>query len=353
MFKIIVMAQKIKTALISFGMSGRVFHGPLLKMHPGFEVVKVMQRSSNSALSLFPGAAIVRQLEAILNDPTIELVIVNAPDDLHYEQTKAVLLAGKHAVVEKPFVQKSQLGEELIQLASKKGLLLTVFQNRRWDNSFLTVQKILKQKMIGRLVEYEANYSRYRTGVKDSWKEQKSRGAGILYNLGSHLIDQALVLFGLPQAVDARLMILRSGSEVDDFFDLRLLYADKSVRLKASYLVREEGPTYVLHGERGSFIKYGLDPQEAALNAGHLPNEVGWGRDPESLWGLLNSDIQGLHFKGAIESIPGNYSLFYDNLYNVIRHGETPAVAASEALNVIRVIEAALVSQQTQRCVSL
>lgn len=347
------MTPPIQTALVSFGMSGQIFHAPLLKSHKGFEVSTVMQRSSKSALSVFPQAKIVRTFEEIIKDPTIELVIVNTPDKFHYEQVKAALIAGKHVVVEKPFVLKVEHGLELIELAKKKNLLLTVFQNRRWDNSFLTVQKIIQEKMVGRLVEFEARYNRYRTFIQDSWKEKSDSGTGILHNLGAHVIDQALVLFGMPEGIDARLMANRDDSQVDDFFDLRLLYPNKSVTLKASYLVREEGPAYVLHGVNGSFIKYGLDPQEEALKGGGVPGDIHWGEDPEPLWGLLNSDVNGVHFRGKIETIPGNYGLFYNNLYDAIRNKTELFVKAEEALNVIRIIEAALLSSQEQRVIVL
>ena len=347
------MTLPIQTALVSFGMSGQIFHAPLLKSHKGFKVSTVMQRSSESALSVFPEAKIVRTFEEIINDPDIRLVIVNTPDEFHYDQVKAALIAGKHVVVEKPFVLEVAHGMELIELAKKKKLVLTVFQNRRWDNSFLTVQKVLKEKLLGRLVEFEARYNRYRTFIQDSWKEKSESGTGILHNLGAHMIDQTLVLFGMPDGVDARLMANRDHSKIDDFFDLRLFYPNFSVTLKASYLVREEGPAYVLHGVNGSFVKYGLDPQEDALKSGGVPNELNWGEDPESLWGILNSDINGIHFKGKVETIPGNYGLFYTNLYDVLANNATLLVKAEEALNVIRIIEAALKSSKEQRMVVL
>ena len=292
------MGQAIKTALVSYGMSGKVFHAPLLKAYGRFDVVKVMQRSSETALEIFPEASIVRTFDELINDAEIELVIVNTPDDLHYAQAKAALEAGKHVVVEKPFVQSVKQGEELIALAKAKNLTLTVFHNRRWDNSFLTVQKVLKENMLGRLVEFEARYNRYRTYIQESWKEEHQRGTGILHNLGAHLIDAALVLFGMPQGVNARLLALRDGSKVDDYFDLRLIYDGLSVTLKAGYLVREETPSYMLHGVKGSFLKYGLDPQEEALKKGEWPAGDDWGKDPEESWGWLNSEVNNFHFKG-------------------------------------------------------
>ncbi len=347
------MGQAIKTALVSYGMSGKVFHAPLLKADGRFDVVRVMQRSSQTALEVFSEALIVRTFDELIQDEEIELIIVNTPDDLHYEQAKSALEAGKHVVVEKPFVQSVKQGEELIALAKAKNLTLTVFQNRRWDNGFLTVQKILKENMLGRLVEFEARYNRYRTFIQDSWKEEHQRGTSILHNLGAHLIDSALVLFGMPIGVDARLLALRDDSRVDDFFDLRLIYTGLSVTLKAGYLVREETPSYMLHGVKGSFIKYGLDPQEEALKKGQLPVGDSWGTDPEEAWGWLNSEVSNVHFKGQVETIPGNYGLFYSNLYEVIRHNAKALVQPSEALNVIRIIEAAIKSNKEHSTVFL
>lgn len=347
------MGQAIKTALVSYGMSGKVFHAPLLKANQGFEVVKVMQRSSDTALEIFPKARIVRTFDEMINDADIELIIVNTPDDLHYEQTRAALQAGKHVVVEKPFVQTVHQGEALIALAKEKNLTLTVFQNRRWDNGFLTVQKVLNENMLGRLVEFEARYNRYRTFVQDSWKEESQRGTGILHNLGAHLIDAALVLFGMPEGVNARLLALRDGSDVDDYFDLRMIYPGLSVTLKAGYLVREETPSYMLHGVKGSFVKYGLDPQEEALKKGQVPAGDDWGADTEASWGWLNSEVNGIHISGKVESIPGNYGLFYSNLYEVIRNQAKALVQPTEALNVIRIIAAAIQSHRDHTTVFL
>ena len=347
------MTQPIKTALASFGMSGRVFHAPLLLNNSGYELTHIVQRSSNSAQAYAPKAKIVSSFEAMLANDDIELVIVNTPDMLHFEQTRLALESGKHVVTEKPFVQSVSEGEKLLKLAADKGVVLSVFQNRRWDNSFMTVRKVMQEGLLGRLVEYEARYDRYRTWVADSWKEQSGIGVGILQNLGSHLIDQALVLFGTPSGVFCKLNAMRDNSQVSDYFDVKLIYPNLSVTLKASYLVRQPGPAYVLHGVNGTFVKHGLDPQEDALNRGLTPGTEGWGSDPEALYGTSNSDISGLHFMGRIETIPGNYQAYYNELYHAIRFGKPAPVQAFEALNVIRVIEAAVRSNEINRIVEL
>ena len=272
----------------------------------------------------------------------------------HYNLAKTALEAGKDVVVEKPFTLTSKEADKLIQLARNKGLLLTVFQNRRWDGDFLTVKSIIEKGLVGRLTEFESHFDRYRNFINDdTWKEDPESGSGTLYNLGSHMIDQALVLFGMPEGVSADVRILRSGGKVDDSFDLRLEYAKVRVTVRGGYLVREPGPRYILHGTEGSFLKWGIDPQEEALKAGKKPGGEDWGVEHTGNYGLLNTKIDGLHFRGRIETIPGNYLAYYDNIFRVIRYGDSPAVPAQEAANVIRVIEAAYRSAREKRVIEL
>jgi scyllo-inositol 2-dehydrogenase (NADP+) len=346
------MNPKIRVGVLSYGMSGKVFHAPILHILPGFEMVKIMQRSANDALDRYPYVKIVRNATDIFNDPDIDLVLVNTPDHTHFEFTSAALEAGKHVVVEKPFVQEIEEGEKLIALARKKGKILTVFQSRRWEGDFLTIRKIIDNKLLGRLVEYEAHFDRFRNFVRDSWKEKPESKTGTLYNLGSHLIDQALVLFGMPAAVYADIRKQRTGSLVDDLFDLSLIYPEVKVTLKGSYLVREPGPRYMVHGTEGSYVKYGVDPQEEALNKGHYPNEVDWGRENKDQWGILNTTVGGLHFRGPVETLAGCYQDFYNSLFDTLVLGRELAVKPEESLNVIRIIRAAFESYE-KRCVIL
>jgi scyllo-inositol 2-dehydrogenase (NADP+) len=336
----------IKVGILSYGMSGKVFHAPLLHVNPGYEIAKIMQRSGNSALEQYPHAEIVRNTRDITGDRTIDLVLVNTPDHTHYDFAREALEAGKHVVVEKPFVLDLKEGESLIRIAEQKGKVLTVFQNRRWEGDFLTIRRLIGQNMLGRLVEFEAHFDRFRNFIRDSWKEKPENGTSTLYNLGSHLIDQAIVLFGMPSAVYADIRKQRTAALVDDLFDLSLIYADVKVTLKGSYLVREPGPRFILHGTEGSFVKYGTDPQEEALNAGRFPNEPGWGAEPEDKWGIINTTSGGLHIRGRIETIPGCYHEFYNSLYETIVRGRDLAVKPAESLNVIRVIRAAYESYE-------
>ena len=335
-------------------MSGLVFHGPLLRIHPGFEVTHVLERTKNHSAALYGREVIVRDFNDLISDRALDLIVVNTPDHTHYEMAKAALNAGKHVVVEKPFVQEAAQAEELIALAKQKGLVLTIFQNRRWDSDFLTVRRVIDNGFLGRLVEFESHYDRYRNFIQPgTWKESAENGAGIVYNLGSHLIDQALCLFGKPAGVYADLRIVRTDGEVQDFFDIDLIYPDVKVKLKSSYLVRESGPRFILHGTEGSFLKWGLDPQEDELKKGTLPNAPGWGAEPEAEWGLLNTTLGGLHLKGRVETVPGNYPAFYANLYDVLTAGADLAVKPGEALLAMQVIGAVFESAEKGGNISL
>jgi predicted dehydrogenase len=347
----------IRTGLASFGMSGKVFHGPLLEAHPGFQLKKAVERSTRMAATIYPKIEVVSSFDELLQDTEIDLVVVNTPDYLHYPMAEQALKAGKHVVVEKPFTFRYEEAQALIRLAQQEKKILSVFHNRRWDSDFLTVQQVVKSGCLGQLVEYEAHYDRFRNYIEsNTWKEGTRPGApgsGILYNLGSHLIDQALVLFGAPQAVTADIRTQRPGGQIPDSYELILDYGHLKVTLKSGMLVRELGPRYQLYGTEGSFTKYGIDPQEEVLKAGGIPGSPGWGVEAEADWGLLNTQIHGLHFRGKIESLPGNYLRFYDGVHEAIASGTTPKVSAEEAAMVIRVIEAAMESNERKQTVKL
>ncbi|MFO7670693.1 MAG: Gfo/Idh/MocA family oxidoreductase [Bacteroidales bacterium] len=342
----------INTALCSYGMSGLIFHGPLLQSHPGFKIVKILERSKEDSKGRHPGAGIVTSYDAILEDPQVELVIVNTPDHLHFEMAARALNAGKHVVVEKPFTLKVEHADQLITLAREKGVLLTVFQNRRWDGDFLTVKEIIQTGKLGRLVDFESHFDRYRTEIQASWKD-RSTGSGTLFNLGSHLVDQALQLFGMPEHLYCESRMLRDGAITDDSYDLFLHYPGFKCMVRSSYLVREPGPRFILHGTDGSYLKWGLDPQEEALKSGAIPGSEGWGEEPESDWGKMNAREGAFFVQGKYPTIAGNYLEFYDNLYQAVRKQDSLAVLPEEARNVIRIIEAAYRSSREKRVVEI
>lgn len=344
----------INVGLAAYGMSGRVFHAPLISAHRGFRLHTILERSRQYAQKKYPNVKVVRGFADILADRAIELVLVNTPEYTHFEMAQQVLQAGKHVIVEKAFTPTTQEAQALIDLARQQGKLLSVFQNSRWHGDFLTIKKIIENNLLGQLVEYEAHYDRYRNSIQaDSWKEESHPGTGVLYNLGSHMIDQALVLFGWPDAVMADLRIQRPGGQVVDNFELILYYDQLKVTLKSSYLVREPGPRYVLYGTDGTFMKYGTDPQEALLKGGCSPLEEGWGAEPQELWGRLNTQLQGLHFEGKLETVQGSYLGFYDNIYKVIKEQAALEVEPKQAMQTIAIIEAAMLSHQEKRIISL
>jgi predicted dehydrogenase len=346
--------NKIQVGLASFGMSGKVFHAPILTHHPGFKLTKIMERSKNEVKNIYPEITSVRSFDELLDDDNIELVVVNTPDHTHFEYARKALEAGKHVIVEKPFTRTIGQGEDLLNLADRQNRMLSVFQNRRWDGDFLTVRQLIGNGWLGRLVEFESNYMRYRNYIQpDTWKESAVQGIGITYNLGSHMIDQALTLFGMPDAVWADTDSMRTGSEIDDYYIIKLIYPEIKVLLKASYLVREEGPRYTLHGTQGSFLKYGIDPQEEMLKHGGNPSMPDWGKEPEDRWGILNTEINGVHIRGKVETVAGNYAAFYDNIYDVMRNHAEPEVSPEQALNVILLIEAAMESSRNGQSIEI
>jgi scyllo-inositol 2-dehydrogenase (NADP+) len=342
----------IKTGIASYGMSGLVFHAPLLHVNAGFELTKVVERSFKGSKERYPYVRVVRSYEELLEDEKLELIVVNTPDATHFEYCKLAIEAGKHVVVEKPFTMKSDEASALIELARKYQRVLSVFQNRRWDGDYLTVKKVIQDKILGRLVSFESHFDRYRNFIQpNTWKEEPNAGAEIVYNLGAHMIDQTYDLFGMPKSVSTDIGVQRTNGKVDDFYNIIMRYDDVYANLKASYLVREEGPRYIVHGTEGSFLKWGLDPQEADLKAGKYPDAPAWGAEPKKLWGKLNTETNGLHFTGRIETIPGNYLRYYDNIYTVIRDGKELIVKPEQSLDVMRIIEAAIDSNKSGNAV--
>lgn len=346
--------QKIKTALCSFGMSGWVFHAPFIHMHDGFELYAVYERTKNLAAEKYPGIKTFRSLEDMLADEAIELVIVNTPNYTHYEYAKLALLAGKHVVVEKAFTNTVAEAEELIELAAKQNKKISVYQNRRWDSDFRTVQKVVQQKLLGEIVEAEIHFDRYNEKLSPKLhKETPGPGAGIVPDLGPHLIDQALQLFEMPDAVFADATNLRPISKVEDYIEIILFYKNLRVRLKAGYLVRELLPAYIFHGTRGSFLKPRADVQERDLQQHKCLSDADWGTEAETGKGLLHTEIDGKLIREYITSEKGNYMDYYNGIFEALRNGKQLPVTAMEGMQVIRIIETAFQSVKEKRIIQL
>ena len=343
----------INIGLIGYGYSGATFHAPLINAVKNLNLKVVTSSNDSKVKKDYPHVEVVSDVNLMLSQIDIDAVVITSPNTTHYEYAKKAILAGKHVVVEKPFTVTSLQANELIDLAQKKGVLLTVFQCRRWDSDFLTIQEVLKTKLLGNLSTYEAHFDRFRPNVRDRWREKNIPGSGTLYDLGSHLIDQALTLFGMPKTVWADLRAEREGAEAVDYFHMVLGYKRMKVILHSGCLVREAGPRFILHGDQGSFIKYGLDCQEEQLKKGIQPGTAGWGEDSLKDYGRLTADIGGIIIRGAIDTLPGSYEAFYENFAGAIKLGTTVAVAAEDARDTIRIIEYAIRSHQEQRTIEI
>ena len=340
------MPIKIKTGLVGFGIAGKAMHAPFLAVSDEYEIVAVLERNREDSKLLFPKATIVRSFEELLQT-NIELVIITTPNDTHFPYAMQALAAGKHVALEKPFTNTSADALALIEAAKKAGKILSVYQNRRYVSDFLTVKEIVEKKRLGEIHEYEARYDRYRPEARpNAWREEVKPGSGILFDLGAHLIDQALYLFGLPKTITADVRCQRSHARVDDFFDVRLDYGFLRVTLKAGMLVLQPGPRYLLHGTTGSFIKYGDDPQEARLRNGELPNTADWGQEAEKWYGHLSTIQDGVVQQSIYPSQKGYYGYYYQNLYKAIVNNAEVTEKPEHGYNTIRLIELAFKSSE-------
>ncbi|MBU3745221.1 MAG: oxidoreductase [Sediminibacterium sp.] len=346
--------QPISTALLSFGMSGKLFHAPFIQANPGFLLSTVWERSQQLAQEIYPTIQTVRSLDEILQNPSIELVVINTPTATHFEYARQVLLAGKHIIVEKAFTTTVEEAQELCRLAKEQKLCISVFQNRRWDSDFQTVRRILHSGELGEIMEAEFHYDRFKEELSPKLhKETPQLGAGIVYDLGPHVIDQALTCFGFPQQVFADIRITRAGSRVDDYFEIVLYYPNLRVRLKSGYYYRETIPAFTLFGKKGSFLKSRADVQEVDLLASVPLNSSKWGIEPESEQGLLHTERNGTVIREKAVTEKGNYGAYYENIWQHIRKNATLEVTGEDGIRVMKIIEAAYLSNKERKVVDV
>jgi predicted dehydrogenase len=344
----------IKTALLSFGMSGRVFHAPFISLHKGFELLGAWERSKKNIQQHYPSVKSYTSMEELLNDDNVELVIVNTPTYTHYDYAKKALLANKHVIVEKAFTTTVSEAEELKVLAEKRNKKISVFQNRRWDSDFKTFKKVIDDDLLGKLCEVEIHYDRYNLDLSPKQhKEEQNSGSGIVKDLGPHLIDQALFLFGMPQSIFTDVRVTRAVSIVDDYFEILLYYPSLRVRLKAGLIVREAVPAFAAHGEKGSFLKPRGDVQEPTLLKNIKPNLDNWGTEDENLQGLLHTEKDGTIIREKIKTLQGNYYDYYDGVYKAFTENKPMPVTVDDGINVMKIIEAAFKSSNEKRVVNL
>jgi scyllo-inositol 2-dehydrogenase (NADP+) len=339
------MHRTIRAGLVGFGHGGSIFHAPFLHAIDGLELAAILQRHGDTAAQAYPGVAIVRSIRELLALPDIDLVVISTPPSTHFELAYQALEANKHVVLDKPFVATSEEARQLIDLARARNRVLSVYQNCRWDGDFMTLQQVLASNELGRLVTFESRYDRYRPGPRTKpWQEKTSPGNGVLHDLGAHLVDQALVLFGTPEAIVADVRLERDLAVVNDAFTLCLYYPRLRVWLSSTMLARTPGPRFVAHGTLGSFVKYGLDPQERALQSGATLGGPHWGEEPEANWGTLATTRDGHPVEPRIPTLPGDYRKYYENLRDAIWGVAPLAVTAEQGWRTIRLLELALES---------
>lgn len=344
----------IKTGICSYGMSGKLFHAPFIHAHPGFELSAIVERHKNDSRERYPNAKLYRSVEALCADKKLQLIVVNTPTYLHFEQAKLVLQSGKNVVIEKPFAVTVQEAEELTALASANNLFISVYQNRRYDGDYHAVKAVVDKGLLGEIKEVEIRYDRYRTVSSGKLhKEGNLPGAGILYDLSPHLVDQAIQLFGFPNAVFADLIKMRDDVAVPDYFEILFYYERLRVRLKASCIARESTYAYTLHGMKGSFLQQRSDMQENELLAGRKPSLESWCPAPAKPDGLLHTEINGEVVRRETTSSPGNYMGYYDDVYKALTGQGTNPVPPADAIKNMRIIEAALGSFASGKIVSL
>jgi predicted dehydrogenase len=333
----------IRVAVVGYGYGGRTLHVPLIAATDGLEMSLVVSSDPEKVALDFPRLRTVSNTSQAFSDPEIDLVVIATPNDSHAPLAEQAIRAGKHVVVDKPFTICSEDGLRLARLAETSGRILSVYHSRRWEADFLVLKDILASGGLGVVTYFESRLDRYRPIVRDRWRERAEPGAGIWYDLGSHLIDQALQLFGRPQAISADIVSQRIGSGADDYFHAVLFYEQRRVVLHSSCLVVANDLRFVVHGTTGSFIKSGLDPQEAALQLRVIPGSAGWGADPRPGRVTLAREAKPRTVAGPA----GDYRRFYAGIRDAIWDVGPNPVPALEAVEVIEIIEAGLKSEAT------
>ena len=341
------MLEYINAGLIGYGYAGKTLHAQLLTSTPGIQLRTIVSRDAAKVKADWPQMQVVAHSDELLADPSIDLVVIASPNDTHYPLAKAALLAGKHVVIDKPFALDSREARSLVSLAQEHDLQLSVFHNRRWDADFLTLQQLLQSGELGEVYHLESHFDRFRPEVRDRWREQAVPGSGLWYDLGSHLLDQTLQLFGQPETLWLDLAQQRPGAKTDDFFHAVLQYGVRRVILHASTQVAESGPRFTVHGSLGSYRKLGLDVQEEQLKSGLSPLDPQFGCDPRP--GLLTTATEHEPREQSIVNLTGNYRSFYLQMVEAIQRGTPVPVNPEEVVGVMELIELGLRSAREGR----
>lgn len=331
------MSETIRVGLVGYGFASKTFHAPLIEGVSGMSLTSVVSRDAEKVLQDWPDVVVLDEPQALFDDPDIDVVVIPTPNDTHFPLAKAALLAGKHVVVDKPFTLTLAEAQELDRLAKHCGRLLSVFHNRRWDSDFLTVKQLITEGHLGEVVYFESHFDRFRPQVRDRWREQPGIGSGIWFDLGPHLVDQALGLFGQPVAIEADMAMMRPDARATDYFHVVLIYPQRRVVLHGTVLAPAETPRYIVQGTRGGYIKYGLDPQETCLKEGESVMRPGWGHDERD--GILTIAEGESLVSSPFPTMPGDYCAYYQGIRDALNgQGDNP-VPAAQAIEVMRLIE--------------
>lgn len=331
------MSDNIRVGLIGYGYASKTFHAPLIVGTPGMTLAAVSSSDASKVHADWPNVSVVSDPKQLFNDPTLDLIVIPTPNDTHFPLARAAMEAGKHVVVDKPFTVTLSQARELEAMAKSRGLVLSVFHNRRWDSDFLTLKGLIAENKLGEISYFESHFDRYRPQVRNRWREQAGPGSGIWYDLGPHLIDQALVLFGVPVSITVDMAQLRPDAQTTDYFHAVLTYPQRRVVLHATMLAAAESARYIVHGTRGSYVKFGLDPQEDRLKAGERLPQEDWGYDMRD--GVLTLASGDELDAQTLLTVPGNYPAYYAAVRDALNgQGENP-VPASQAIRVMELIE--------------
>ena len=337
----------LNVGLVGFGFAGKTFHAPVIRAVEGLRLTTIVQRhEAGTPDPRYADVEFVRSVDELLSR-AVDLVVIATPNTSHHPIAKQCLQAGRHVVIDKPFTTTVAEAEELAHLGAARQRVLSVYQNRRYVGDFVTLRQVLSEGMLGRVTTFEAHFDRFRPALRPgAWREQPLPGSGLWFDLGPHLLDQALVLFGKPLAIAADIRIEREDTAADDAFDVTLHYPHMRALLRASVLAASPGPSFAVHGTKGSFIKYGFDPQEAALRSGRTPDEAGWDAEPSEMYGRFTTP-EGTR---TIATIPSSFAHYYENVRDAILGRAPLAVTPEQAVNTMRGLERAVASSQ-QRCV--
>ncbi|MBT1846714.1 oxidoreductase [Enterobacter ludwigii] len=331
------MSDSIRVGLIGYGYASKTFHAPLIAGTPGMALAAVSSSDATKVHADWPSVPVVSESKHLFNDPNIDLIVIPTPNDTHFPLAKAALEAGKHVIVDKPFTVTLSQARELDALAKSFGRVLSVFHNRRWDSDFLTVKALLNEGTLGEILFFESHFDRFRPQVRNRWREQAGPGSGIWYDLAPHLLDQAVNLFGLPVSMTVDLAQLRPGAQTTDYFHAVLSYPQRRIVLHGTMVAAAESARYILHGTRGSFVKFGLDPQEERLKNGERLPQEDWGYDMRD--GVVTRVEGEERVEETLLTIPGNYPAYYAAIRDALNGTGDNPVPASQAIQIMELIE--------------